>query len=71
MTRTERLEGITFSATSSNEPPAQNVSTYNVPLYKDNDLTERIILRPEAAIALALSIREDILFLRGAQPTSK
>lgn len=60
MTRTERHEGGAGVA-------ATNV-THNVPLYKDNDLTDRIILRPEAAISLALTIRDDVLFLRSSFP---
>jgi hypothetical protein len=63
MTRRERLEGSTVDANAGFVGPN---TTHNVPLYKDNDLTERIILRPEAAITLALTIRDDIRFLRGA-----
>ena len=55
VTRTERLEG------KLGEVPGNNV----VPLFKDNDLSDRIMLRAEAAVSLSVTIREDILFLRG------
>jgi hypothetical protein len=56
LTRTQRLD------LSRQEDDKQKTS---IPLFKDNDLQNRINLKLEAAMSLSLQIREDILFLRG------
>jgi hypothetical protein len=59
LTRTQRLDlnRVQPGVNSKEKTPS-------IPLFKDNDLQNRINLKLEAAMALSLQIREDIMFLR-------